>query len=345
MAAATALWAVKVNPGGEVYGYYMQALSNPDTTKVGYNEFAIGRAYLTLKADLIEDTSSALKARARVTYDIEKLNSLVSNPGDSTFSAKGTYMGMLKYACCELGAFRGMPGALWIGLGQLTTPWIDYEEGLWGFRGMQKVLVDRVGLMNSADRGISLKYDFPKGFGSLQAIYMNGEGYKTPEVNEFKDMAMRVSAFPLAGMGKATEGLGIHGYYQAGRPDSGMVRNRMFGGVSYSYRGSGLMFQYLASAEDGTEADPLKHGGMSGWARLDMGNLLGTQYSFGVVGRYDLYDPDVNAENDRQTFILGGAFFNLAKGWTVALDYQTESLENSGFDPGSTMYLHVIGKF
>lgn len=345
LVSATVLWAVKVNPGGDIYGYYLNALSDPDTTKVGYNEFGVARAYMNLNANFIEDTASAFGARARITYDIEKLNSLVSNPGDSTFSAKSTYIGMLKYAYCEVGAFRGMPGALWIGLGQIGAPWIGYEEDLWKFRGIQKVFVDKVGLMSSADRGISLKYDFPKGFGAFQAIYMNGEGYKTPEVNEFKDMAARISVFPLASMGKFTEGLGIHGYYQVGKPDSGMVRDRMFGGVSYIYAGSGVMFQYLASAEDGDESDPTRHGGMSGWARLDLGNLLRTQYSFGIVGRYDLYDPNVDTENDKQAFILGGAYFNLTKGWTVALDYQTESLENSDLDPSSTMYLHMIGKF
>jgi len=354
--AAAALYGAKVKPAGRIFGYYSNTLSDPDSTKVGYNEFGISRAYLDLKADFMEaneEETPPFQAKAKITYDAEPLNNLVRitpDPADSTppsVSVSGLYAGFLKFAYGEIGAFRGMPGELWLRIGQIPTPWTGNEEDIWRLRYVAKVLTDEYKVLNTADRGVGLEYKFPSGYGSAYAIYMNGEGFKSGEVNEFKDMAGRLSVFPLAGMGQALSGLGIHGYYQMGKPDEDMVRNRMIGGVSYVMGDRfGLMGSYLM-AENGASDNSTSASGYSAWAWVDLGNLIfmGTKQSFGFFGRYDSYDPDSETEDDATSSIIGGAYYNFAKGWQMALDYQMQKPQDPDTDATSRIYLHLLSSF
>jgi len=123
--AAAALYGAKVKPAGRIFGYYSNTLSDPDSTKVGYNEFGISRAYLDLKADFMEaneEETPPFQAKAKITYDAEPLNNLVRitpDPADSTppsVSVSGLYAGFLKFAYGEIGAFRGMPASSGSGL-------------------------------------------------------------------------------------------------------------------------------------------------------------------------------------------------------------------------------------
>lgn len=346
--------AASVKAGGTIFGYYSHTLSDPDSTKLGYNEFGIGRAYLDLKADFTEateDNQPPFKAKARITYDAEPLSGFVKikpDPADSTppsVSISGVYMGFLKFAYGELGAFRGIPGELWFRIGQIPTPLVGYEEGLWGLRFVAKVMTDEYKILNSADRGLGADYVFPAKYGSLSIAYMNGEGFKSGEVNEFKDIAARLSAYPFAGLSGPLSGFGIHGYYHMGKPDEDKVRDRVIAGASYSMGEKlGLMFSYITTS-DGASDDPLKGAGYSGWAWVNLGKFLTQDQSFGLFGRYDSYDPDADTEDDATSFMIAGAYYTFAKGWQVALDYQAKTLEDPDTNPSSKIYLHLLAQF
>ncbi|MGC8894332.1 MAG: hypothetical protein ACP5QG_05745 [candidate division WOR-3 bacterium] len=347
--------AASVKAGGKIFGYYSNILSDPDTAKVGYNEFGISRAYVDLVANFSEsdkDQVPPFQTKARITYDAEPLSGFIKitpDPADSTppaVSISGVYMGFLKFAYGELGAFRGMPGQLWLKVGQIPTPWTGNEEDIWRLRHVAKVITDEYKVLNTADRGLGLEYKFPSGYGSLYATYMNGEGFKSGEVNEFKDMAGRLSVFPLAGMrNPALSGFGIHGYYHKGKPGEDMVRDRTILGASYTFGDKlGLMGSYLM-AEYGASDEPAKSGGYSAWAWFDIGKLVTTTQSFGLFGRYDSFDPDDEADNDATSFLIAGAYYNFANGWQLALDYQGKTPQNPESDPTSTLYLHLLSQF
>lgn len=346
--------AASVKAGGRIFGYFSNTMSDPDSAKVGYNEFGVSRAYLEVKADFIEankDETPLLKANAKITYDVEPLDGFVKinpDPADSTppsVSISSVYMGFLKVAYGEIGAFRGMPGELWIRIGQIVTTWTGYEENLWRLRYVAKVMTDEYKVLNSADRGISAEYKFPSGYGSADVMYVNGEGYKSGETNEFKDMAGRISVFPLAGMGQPLSGFGIHGYYQLGKPSEDQVRNRTIAGASYTLGDKfGLMGSYLIAA-NGSSDDPTDAAGYSGWAWVDAGKLMNSPYSFGLFGRYDNYDPDSEAEDDASSFIIAGAYFGFAKGWQLAADYQLKKPEDPDTEATSKIYLHLLAQF
>ncbi len=355
LVAAAALYGAKVKSGGTIFGYYSNTVSNPDTTKIGYNEFRVSRAYLDLKAEFVEAKEGETppwQANARITYDVEPLNGFVKvtpDPADSTppaVSISGVYMGFLKFAYGEIGGFRGMPGTLWFRIGQIPTPWTGNEESLWRLRFVAKVMTDEYKILNTADKGVGVEYQLPSGYGSFSAAYMNGEGFKSSEKNEFKDMAGRVSVFPLAGMGNpALSGFGIHGYYHMGTPAEDELRNRMIGGASYAMGEKfGLMGSYLM-AENGASDEPTKVAGYSAWAWVDAGKLMGSPYSFGFFGRYDSYDPDTEADDDATGLIIAGAYFNFAKGWQVAADYQMSKPQDPDTDATSKIYLHLLAQF
>ncbi|MEO0211193.1 MAG: hypothetical protein ABIN66_04970 [candidate division WOR-3 bacterium] len=352
---ASAASAASVKAGGTIFSYYANILSNPDTSKIGYAEFGVTRAYLDLKADFVEkdkDNIPPFLARARATYDAEPLTGFVRitpDPADSTppsVSISDVYMGFLKFAYGEIGAFRGMPGELWLRIGQIPTPWTGNEEGLWGLRYVAKVMTDEYKVLNTADRGLGLEYKLPSGYGSVHATYMNGEGFKSGEVNEFKDMGARVSVFPLAGMNNpALSGLGIHGYYHLGKPTDDQVRGRTIIGASYAYKENiGVMGSYLM-AKSGSSDEPTNSSGYSAWAWFDLGKFVTKTQSFGFFGRYDNFDPNTEEEDDATSFLIAGAYYNFAKGWQLALDYQTKTPEDPEKDPTSIIYLHLLSQF
>ncbi len=347
--------AASVKTVGRIFGYFSSITSHPDTAKVGYNEFGISRAYVDLRATFVEikeGEEPAWQAKGRITYDVEPLNKLVSvkpDPADSTppsVSISSLYVGFLKYAYADLGDFRGMPGTFWFRFGMLGTPWIGPEEDAWRFRHVQKVMVDEFKVMSSADVGAGIEYIFPSKYGSIYAVYMNGEGYKSLEKNEFKDMAGRITLLPLAGTNNpALLDFGIHAYYQQGKPAEDQVRNRTIIGVSYAMSDKlGLMGSYLM-AENGASDEPTKASGYSAWAWFDLGKFATKNQSFGFFGRYDNFDPDTEADEDATTLLIAGAYYNFAKGWQLALDYQTKTPQDPDTDPTSTIYLHLLSQF
>lgn len=334
-------WSVDVSAHGRVYAHYGYVVSDPDPTMEGYSEFAITRAYFTLKAEFIENAEAPFKLRAKATLDVANLAKFLT--GEVT--AKTTSIAYLKYAYGEIGNFNFMPGDLYFRFGQQPTPYIGYENKLWKFRYVGKVLSDHTKYLNSADLGLCVGYKFPKKLGDIQAIYMNGEGYKTIEVNKFKDFGVRLSVFPLSTLGWGyLSDLGVHVYYQKGKPADNQVRDRILAGGSYKFKGIGFMGQYLAT-KDGSSSTPIKGKGYSTWLWVDLGKFLTKSKSFGIIGKYDKMDPDTATANDAETYIIGGGYYNFTKNWALALDYQVEKPENTAIDSTGTLYLHFLGKY
>jgi len=148
------------------------------------NDFAIRRAYLQLKAYLMDDP----KSYYRITFDLDK-----DGTGDEKVRAKYAYVylnDILPYTGVEVGIAH--------------RPWHDYEEhNAWYYRNISKVLVENrngAHLSNSADFGTMFKTK-TKYFDADYGIF-SGEGYHGDQNKNGLSFEWRATAHLLGVSGK-----------------------------------------------------------------------------------------------------------------------------------------------
>ncbi len=83
-------------------------------------------------------------------------------------------------------------------VGAYDTPWVPFEEKLYGYRWIEKVPIDRLGFGTSADWGLNATGSFgEKNFFTYSAAILNGGGYRNPTRTENVDFEGRVSLKPI----------------------------------------------------------------------------------------------------------------------------------------------------
>jgi hypothetical protein len=82
-------------------------------------------------------------------------------------------------------------------LGAAPTTWISFDEGVYGYRFVEKTLIDRLSYGNSADWGANLNGTSSMVNYSVSAV--NGGGYKNPTRTKSVDEEGRVAFTPLDG--------------------------------------------------------------------------------------------------------------------------------------------------
>jgi len=83
-------------------------------------------------------------------------------------------------------------------VGAYDTPWVPFEEKLYGYRWLEKIPIDRLGFGTSADWGINATGSFgEKRFFTYSASILNGGGYRNPTRTKDVDFEGRVSLNPI----------------------------------------------------------------------------------------------------------------------------------------------------
>jgi len=170
-----------------------------------YSRFYIGRAYFTGKFKPVA------WFHARVTLDAhqEKLD------GENLRYDEGDWSMRLKYAYGQVMApdLGHVITGSYAELGMVHTPWLDFEEHINRYRMQGTMFMERNGLFNSADLGVTVGGNLgprlgddalkkvskanPGSFGSFAFGVYNGGGYAAHEANENKVVEGRLSARPL----------------------------------------------------------------------------------------------------------------------------------------------------
>jgi hypothetical protein len=83
-------------------------------------------------------------------------------------------------------------------IGSADMPWIPYAEGVYGYRFVEKTLIDREGFGNSADWGLNLNGGNSMVNYSVSAV--NGNGYKNPTRQKTPDFEGRLGFTPIDGL-------------------------------------------------------------------------------------------------------------------------------------------------
>lgn len=359
---------------GNLYSFYYWNLSSTQPNQnsfpqeaaeplaSNFNQFDIERLYLNVNVALSAST------KFRATTDVYR-NAAYPPTAGTSYIVRDTFNRPVTITVPPAGAFySGLAIRLKYGyfdwaptddlsfrMGLQQTPWFDFAEQVWKYRGVQQTAGDKNKFMSSADLGFSANYNLPSHYGSLTAYLFNGNGYTAPEFNRFKDVAVRLQIVPLPdnedlkGL-KVTfmDYMGTKSLADQTIQSTYPIKNNNLG-LMLSYQGD--MFsvgaEYLTNstgvAKSGSVLDTTNtanvisiYGSVKApgdlkeywelFARMDMYTPTGADVS-NVTDVLPVTAPSVAATsaNVKNTFIIAGLAYKPSSKLTFALDYQGTS--------------------
>lgn len=307
---AGAAGAQTIRVGGVVYSEYEYLLAD---TAHGRNAFNLTRAYVNVLGAFDHGISMRLTA-------------------DMFRGARGSLDYRLKYAYFAWHPDSTSPVTLKFGL--IHTPWIDWEEQLWGYRMQGTVAADRAGFLTSADLGGGVDLNWHNELLNGQAVVVNGEGYANPPNGRYLDAEARLSV-RLLGTDDPTRvgGLRLSGYGHLGKFADGGARDRAIGMLSYRSRLLTLAAEYGLARNGLTLRDSA--GVFVGRRDQDahvfsaFGTLAVPNTPVGIIARVDAVDPDIDVRRDAFTRLIGGVSYRLAPNVRLLADLEHTSFQGA----------------
>jgi hypothetical protein len=323
--------APSVTVGGLAYAQYAYQFHRDSISGARLNGFDVTRGYINVVGKF------PLGVGARITPDIYR-------------NADGSLAYRLKYAYATWTPERS---PLTLKLGQIHTPWLDWEEALWDYRMQGTMALERFrgpsgGFLTSSDFGLGVDGKFGADRVNFQLGAYNGETYNKSEGDQHKDVSGRVSVRLLDTDDESrVGGLRLTGYGQVGSPTGGGRRNRYVGMVSYKSKRFTLAGEY-GRVEDQLDNNPPATGAPVPLTKGDVWSVFGVlnipRTRAALIGRVDLQNPSTAAPNDRQTRFIAGASYQLNPNVRVLADVDNLSLE-SGVYPNAIEATRTQGLF
>src|SRR5207247_5064245 len=152
----------QVTVGGVVYTQYVYQLKDSVNH---FNNFDVTRAYLNVLGKFSGGVGT------RVTADIYR-------------NADGSLGYRLKYA---FATYTPQGSPLTFKVGQIHTPWLDWEEALWDYRMQGQMAMERAGYLSASDFGVGVDGKWGPDKVNFQLVVVNGEFYRSPETGQGKD--------------------------------------------------------------------------------------------------------------------------------------------------------------
>ena len=301
-----------VRVGGVIYAHYLYL---PADEADGANNFDIARAYLNLTGAFGHGVSG------RITADIYR-------PGDGSLTYR------LKYAYA---AYTPKASGLTFKLGQIHTPWVDFEETLWDFRMQGTIALDRNGYLTSSDFGAGVDGSWGTDAVTAQLGVYNGEGYNRTPGDKYKDVAGRMSVRLLPSDDPSrTGGLRVSAFGHHGVPTGGGVRDRALGMLSYRSKLLTLAGEYAITRDRADDPippavpDPETRRGevVTAFAVLRIPDT-----PVMLISRVDVVNPDVLTSGDRRTRYIGGVAYQVSPNLRLLADIDHVSYEDGAPTP------------
>ena len=268
---------------GLVYAQYGYQLSD---TAGHANAFDVKRAYLTFQRSFEGNVST------RITADVYR-------------DANGSLNYRLKYAYV---AWSPSGGPISLRFGQVHTPLLDWEEGLYGYRMQGTMPLERYGYVTSSDLGVNAQGAWKDHAVDAQLTLVNGEGYHGGVGDKHKDLGGRLSVRLMpTDVGGSRGGLRVTGLAQVGAYTGGGTRNRFMGMLSYK----SSLLTLMAEAARTTDGGPAPAVNVNGSVYSVYGVLDVPRSKWGVLARIDRADPNAAVDNDGLTRIIGGVSYKL----------------------------------
>ncbi|HTR82102.1 MAG TPA: hypothetical protein VMM58_10780 [Bacteroidota bacterium] len=182
--------------------------------------------------------------------------------------------------------------------GMQPTPAFDISEGLWGYRSLEKTIMDLHGVVGSRDIGVSLRGKIDEG-GMLGYWVMVGNGASTgtPETDKYKSYYVNIQAKPVSDLTITL----FEGYASTAPGVKGADLDKATTAIFADY---GIKANYNVGVElfSQNQANKAVQQGYSFF-----GSYFFTPDLSGIL-RYDIYDPNTSAKvkGDMQNLLIAG---------------------------------------
>jgi len=303
--------------------------ANPGGTS--YQAFQIRRVYFGYSDDISEKFSTLFRLEMDPT---------------TTNTATGNKLGvMVKDA--SLTWKEIFEGSSLI-FGVTATPTFDASEGFWGYRSLEKTIMDLRGVVPSRDYGVGLKGKLT-GDGMLNYWVMIADGSgNSPETDKYKRYYGQISVKPNSNFYAMVnfdfqDRAQVADPYNAGKKVSdGTTTLSAF--LTYMEPGSfkvgleGFSQSKSNGFNSGTSLKSLSGMGISVWASANLNPDLA------AVVRYDNFDPntDSNSKGDSRNLIIAGLDCKVDKNVHIEPNLYYESYEAP--TGGSAPKAAVVGR-
>jgi hypothetical protein len=301
--------------------------AEPGETTIG------GRGFLDLTY-IDEETDGLTTDASGAGIDVKRFYFVLGHQFDKTWSANLTtdFNYVANDAETQLfvkkAYFEGkFSDAFTLRVGSADVPLVPFVEGLYGYRYVETMLVERIGFEASADWGVHAL----GAFGNKKAHYavsaISGAGYKTLQRSQTMDVDARVDFEPVDGLTLALfyrtgkRGLdkqSVSPLHTAERSEllAAYVRPKFRVGAEYFQADN--WNQVLAVPED--EAD-----GYSVWGSVG----VSSKKNVTIFARYDDAKPskDLNSNLDNTYFNVGVSFQPISK-LDIAFLFKRDKVEN-----------------
>ena len=225
---------------------------------------------------------------------------------DFRYNSNGTSKDVLVYLKKAYLQAKFSP-AFFVRIGEADLPWVPFAEGVYGYRFVENVLIDRTKFGTSADWGVHIGGTFGDGLVTYAASAINGAGYKTlSRSSDTIDLEGRVSVNPIKNI---TLGVGAYtgklGKSADNLPESATPHRATRFNALAAYTGTRIRagIEYFA-AKNWNNVTTLAEDKSDGWSVF--GSFAFTP-KIGVFGRYDWVKPsrDINPDLKDHYFNLG----------------------------------------
>ncbi len=314
-------------PQVKIGGTWYLSYQDGQSADKDFSRFTIKRGYI------IVDTKITPWMSARITPD-----TTIDSTGDIKVRLKYAYA---KFAAPDLG-FITKPE---MEVGVAHMPWLDFEEHINNYRMQDTMFMERNGLFNSADIGITMmgllggtlpesyqktvSKDYPGRYGSFAFGVYNGGGYHAAEANTNKVIEGRLTIRPLPDV---VPGLQLSYFGINGKGNSAAEPDWTLNAAMLSYEQE--RFVVTGTWADGAgnqRGDAVDAAGKAldrdGWSVFAEAKLTP---KWGIIGRYDRFDPNASLADDENTRTIGGVVYHLGKGNDIMLDVDRVDFARAG---------------
>jgi hypothetical protein len=320
----------KITLENKAYLRYWYEIQDSDVQGKGEDEphdnsFELWRYYFGIKAQV------APWLKARFTVDVGKDKAQTSDEADGhTHETPGDprYGLYAKYAWLE----AKLAPNLYLKAGILGNFYHALTDKLWGYRFVFKNIGDEEKLWNSADIGVTLRYQLPAGIGDLLVGAVNGSGYKKAlDIDGGKNLWAQAWLYPLAPLGGFGEDIVLGAYLDYALTFADDEDQLLFYSALVGYKSEliTLAYQFVGQQAEEAGVDDVASGmGHGAYFRLD------TPWKVGLLGRYVMWDEDTSsvAVRTKQQIVAGLSYTPISL-FSVALSGTYTSWSKVDGDP------------
>ena len=327
------LWGQEKSPSkfsGYVFGDYFYNISR-DTSSALLSNTATGGA---------KDFNGFQIRRVYLTYDNE-----ISTVFSSRVRLEGTTGApFIKDAYLK---WKEVFNSSDLIVGIQPTPAFEVSESYWGFRSVEKTILDLRGIVSARDLGVSLKGKLDSdGMTNYWLMYGNNSGVGA-ETDKYKRFYAHIDLKPIDKF-RVTVYADYKMQSNINDPTSTAVPKKTLGSnvlTSALFLGFAEKGSYSVGVEGFYQI--FNNGYIHGTApiTIDDKNALGISFfgsyflnsDLNLFGRYDYYEPNMasTAKYDVRNYLIAGASWSVDKNVSIIPNIQVETYENATITGGS----------